>query len=94
MEAKKKVQASRKIPSDLKEKILPLVTSSSRYDNGRVYGLRKPTGMGKISPKLSGVSLGADADGFFVYTHRCRSKSYKDTLKIPKKVIDFVETTG
>lgn len=91
---KSKVLASRILPKDLKEKILPLVTSSSRYDSGRVFGLRKPVGMGKITSKLSGVSLGADKDGFFVYTQRCRSASYKDALSIPKKVIDFVETTG
>lgn len=91
---KKSLLLSRKIPKEMKEKILPLITSSSRYNNGRFFGLRKPSGMGKISSKISGVSFGADGKGFFVYTHRCRSKSNPNPLKITKKEIDFVESTG
>jgi hypothetical protein len=91
---KKSLQLSRKIPASMKAKILPLVTSSSRYNNGMMFGLRKPSGMSSISSKISGVSFGADGKGFFVYTHRCRSKSYVNPLKIPKKQIDFVESTG
>lgn len=93
-DVKKSIQLSRKIPAKMKIEILKYVTSSSRYNNGSVYGLRKPSGMGKITPKISGVSFGADKNGFFVYTHRCRSKSYANPLKIPKKQIDFVESTG
>jgi hypothetical protein len=74
-EVKKQVQASRKLSSDLKEKILPLLTSSSRYNNGAVYGLRTPNGMSKISSKISGCGFGADKNGFFCYTHRGRCKS-------------------
>jgi len=93
-DVKKSINLSRKIPAKMKVEILKYVTSSSRYNDGRVFGLRKPSGMGKITPKISGVSFGADKNGFFVYTHRCRSKSYVNPLKIPKKQIDFVESTG
>lgn len=91
---KKSIQLSRKIPTSMKEQILKYVTPSSRYNNGSVYGLRKPNGMSKITPKVSGVSFGADKNGFFVYTHRSRSKSVMNPLKLSKKEIDFIESTG
>ncbi len=93
-DVRKSIQLSRKIPAKMKEEILKYVTSSSRYNNGRVFGLNKPSGMGKISSKVIGCSMGADKDGFFVYTHRARSKSYANPLKITKKWIDFIESTG
>lgn len=91
---KKTINLSRKIPNPVKELILKYVTTSSRYNNGVVYGLKKPIGMGKISKNISGCSVGADKDGFFVYTHRCRSKSKMNPLKITKKTIDFIKSTG
>lgn len=93
-EVKKSVELSRKLPKEMKELIIKQLTPSSRYKEGRVYGLKKVSGMSKITSKISGVSFGADKDGFFVYTHRCRSKSYKNPLKMLKKNIDFVESTG
>lgn len=42
----------------------------------------------------TGVSLARDADGVFVHTHRARSKSYPAADKIPKKVVDFIDSTG
>ena len=78
----------------MKKVIMPYVTSGSRYSNGLLLSLRKPEGLSKISRKASAVSFGADKNGFFVYTHRSRSKSYKDPLRIPKKDIDYIESTG
>jgi len=94
MDAKKTLNLSRKIPQSMKVKIEKYVTSSSRYKNGVLFGLSKPSELSKISRKSSGVSFGADKNGFFVYTHRCRSKSKDSPLKITKKEIDFVESTG
>ena len=94
VDVRKSIALSRKIPQSMKEVILKFVNSGSRYKDGKVYGLTKPIGMGSISSKLSGVSFGADKDGFFVYTHRARSHSYKNPLKIPKKDIDSIESTG
>ncbi len=54
----------------------------------------KPSGLSRISKKASGVSMGQDKNGVFVYTHRARSKSYKKWENIPKSAIDFVESTG
>jgi hypothetical protein len=89
------INRSRKLSAKMKEDILKYTSpSSSRYNEGRVFGLIIPTGMSKISKKISGCSLGADKNGFFVYTHRCKSNSFPTPLKIDKKSIDFVESTG
>jgi len=41
-----------------------------------------------------GASLGRDKDGYFVYTHRARSKSYPSAAKIPLDRIRFVSSTS
>lgn len=43
---------------------------------------------------LDGVSLGKDDKGYFVYTHRGRSDSYKKPESITIEQIKWVETTG
>jgi hypothetical protein len=49
----------------------------------------------KIEGKcFDGVSLGKDKRGFFVYTHRARSKSYETAGEIPNKDIAFIKSTG
>jgi hypothetical protein len=94
-DVKKSLQLSRKIPADMKKLIEKyLTTSSRRYVNGKVFGLRKPDGLRSISNKADGVSFGADGKGFFGYTHRARCHSHKDPLKITKKEIDSIERTG
>ena len=89
------VKHSRKLSKDIKELILPLFIQSdiggTRYNKGRVFDLKIPNIVGK---SFDGVSLGADKNGFFVFTHRARSKSYTEIEKIPNKDIKFIETTG
>ena len=43
---------------------------------------------------LDEVSLGQDDDGFYVYTHRARSDSYKKPESISIKDIKFISSTG
>jgi hypothetical protein len=85
---------ARKLDNIMKENIKTYITSSSTYKKGKIFGLNKPNEMNTISEKASGVSMGADKNGFFVYTHRARSKSHSSPLDIPKKEIDFIESTG
>lgn len=92
--AKKSLKLSRKIPLAMKNKIDKFVTSSSTYRNGVLTGLKKPSLLIKKSSKAKGVSMGADKNGFFVYTHRARSKSKATPNGITKKEIDFIESTG
>ena len=94
-----KIEKSRTIPQSLKPRIIKLVKTGSKwnnteYNNGVVLNLRQPAGMSKISKNIRGCSIGADKNGFFVYTHRARSKSHINPLKISKKTIDFIESTG
>jgi hypothetical protein len=44
--------------------------------------------------KNYGVTLKEDKDGFYVHTHRARSKSYPTKAKIPHKVLKWIESTG
>lgn len=44
--------------------------------------------------KFKGVTVKKDKDGFFVTTHRARSKSFPTVNQIPKKTITFIESTG
>jgi hypothetical protein len=76
----------------MKEEILKYFAGGSTYhEGGIVHGLKKPKVEGK---SFDGVGMGADKDGFFVYTHRARSKSYSSPDKIPVKEIKFIESTG
>ena len=82
-----KVKNSKKLTSEIKEKITPLIINGeTKYKEGRVFRLRYA--------KSNGCDLGADKNGFFVFTHRARSKSYSDIDKIPEKDIKFIESTG
>ncbi len=42
---------------------------------------------------MNQCSLGKNKDGYFVYTHRAKSKSYKTPHDIPKSKIDFINST-
>lgn len=46
------------------------------------------------SGRFNGVSIGRDKNGYFVFTHRARSKSYDSVGKIPNSVIKYIESTG
>ena len=56
----------------------------------RQFGSRVREALGKSG----GVGRARDKDGYFVHTHRCRSKSYSSPTKIPLAKIRFVESTG
>lgn len=63
----------------------------SRVKNGVEYGVAKPANQVK---RMQGVSLGHDDKGYFVYTHRARSGSYKTPSVIPDSRIKRIESTG
>lgn len=85
------VKNSKTLPKEIKEQILPLLTSESKYLKGRVYDLMKPHGS---ATKIGNLSLNMDKNGFFVSTHRARSKSYPMIDQIPSKEIIFIKTTA
>ena len=83
--------SSKTFSKEMKEKVLPYIGSESYYVNKKVIELSIPKIKGK---SFDGVSLGADKDGFFVCTHRARSKSYESPEKIPNSKIKFIKSTG
>ena len=44
--------------------------------------------------RFKGCSVGRDKEGYFVFTHRARSKSYETANDIPLKWISWIESTG
>ena len=67
--------------------IKPYTTSNTKFSNDRYWNLKMPSDLN------GGYSLGADADGFFIHTHRARSKSRMD-LNFTEKERKFIESTG
>lgn len=87
------------IPKEIKEKILALVNSGTRISKKYpvIHSLTKPTDFNKKVKEHNlptGYELGADKNGFFVATHRARSKSYENAVDIPIKSIKFIDSTG
>jgi hypothetical protein len=91
LKMKDSIKRSRSFSPDMKEELKEYLTGGTKFANGKLYGLKKPKIKGK---SFSGVSIGADKDGYFVYTHRARSKSYKTMRRIPNSAIKFIKSTG
>lgn len=53
--------------------------------------VRKPANLVEL---MKEVSLGKDSDGYYVFTHRCRSDSYERAEDIPRSVVDRIASTG
>lgn len=91
-DTKESIKRSKSIGKEMKDEILKYVSSGSKYrEGGIVTGLTAPKIKGK---SFKGVGMGADKNGFFVYTHRARSKSHPTPEKITKTEIEFIESTG
>jgi hypothetical protein len=94
-QTKESLLRSKSIDVEMKKEILKYLGGGSTYhEGGRVTGLIKPQELKEKSKKTDGVGFGADKDGFFVYTHRARSKSHLTPDKITIKEIDFIDSTG
>jgi hypothetical protein len=100
LKAKKEQIMRMKLPKEIKEIAVELMSSSAistHIKNGKVTGLElHPDIKKKIKDKNlpDGFSMGVDKDGFFIHTHRGRSKSYDSPGKISVKDIKFIDSTG
>ncbi|MBW2998757.1 hypothetical protein KY321_04415 [Candidatus Woesearchaeota archaeon] len=91
-DVKTQIERSRNISKEMKEKILPLVHDFTRYNSkGIVTELNNPNGKGRL---YKGCGIGIDKNGWFVHTHRARSKSYPELSDIPEKDVRFIKSTG
>ena len=78
-----------KLKKDDLDKLINLLESKKSKKNFEV--VNKPS---DLKSKMKDVSLGKDKNGYFVYTHRARSKSYESPEKIPDSKIKFIKSTG
>ena len=63
----------------------------TNHDKFHKAAVGKPHG---LRGRLSGVGLAQDKHGFYVRTHRARSKSYSSPDKIPLSKVRFIRSTG
>ena len=85
------------LPKELKEVAYDLVQYVTSAKKGKVFGL-------KLHPDLKkkikeggypdGYDMGVDKDGYFIHTHRARSKSHSKPNGITAKEMKFIDSTG
>ena len=94
---KDQITNSKKLPQQYKEVALKYLKQYSHYSPGKVTGLQlHPDLIAKIKDNNypSGFDMGVDKDGYFIHTHRARSKSHETPDKITATEIKFIDSTG
>lgn len=69
----------------------------SSVGSGKVHDLKlHPDVKKKIEEKglPSGFSMGVDKNGYYIHTHRARSKSHEKPSQITAKEMKFIDSTG
>lgn len=85
------------LPIEYKEFALQNLKSYTKAKNGVVTGLElHPDLVSKIKEKdlPNGFDMGVDKNGYFILTHRARSKSHENPVDITVKEIKFIDSTG
>ena len=96
-DVKTTIKNLKKLPTELKEAAYNLIGSLTHAGNGKIFGLNlHPDLIEKINKHghPDGFSMGIDKDGYFIHTHRARSKSFETPSKITAKAMKFIESTG
>lgn len=85
------------LSKELKEVAYDLVQYVTSAKKGKVFGL-------ELHPELkkkikeggypSGYDMGIDKDGYFIHTHRARSKSHDKPSGITANEMKFIDSTG
>ena len=103
---KETIMRLKKIPKELKEVACGLVRQYeidgkkgilTTAKNGVISSLELHPDFLKILKEKdypTGFSMGIDKNGYFIHTHRARSKSHKSFDKITAKEIKFIDSTG
>ncbi len=92
-----KIKNLKKLPKEYKEVAYKLVQYITHAENGKVTGLSlHPDLKKKIDENgyPSGFSMGVDKNGYFIHTHRARSKSHPKPDGITVKEMKFIDSTG
>lgn len=87
----------RGIPKERKEEALTLLKNYTKAGKSKITGLNlHPDLRKKISENdyPDGFDMGIDKNGYFIHTHRARSKSHEIPSQITAKEIRFIDSTG
>ncbi len=85
------------ISKEMKEVALELLLPYTRAGKGRITELQlHPLLKKKIKEGAypDGFSMGIDKNGYFIMTHRARSKSHEKPDGITAKEMKFIDSTG
>ena len=97
VDIKDTIKKLHKISKENKEIAITLLKSYTKAGKGKITGLNlHPDLKKKISEGgyPSGYDMGIDKDGFFIHTHRGRSKSHEKPDGITAKEMKFIDSTG
>ncbi len=81
----------------LKESVFFFRESKEAYEKlKKAKESLNPSERAEVKKKFgdTACSFAKDKDGYYCFTHRCRSKSYPSIAKIPKSKVDFVCSTA
>jgi hypothetical protein len=93
----KSIMNLKNLPREYKEEACKFIQYVTHAKKGKVTGL-------SIHPELKkkikggkypdGYDMGVDKDGWFIHTHRGRSKSHEKPSGITAKEMKFIDSTG
>lgn len=92
-----KIKNLKKVPIEYKEIAYNLIDSITKAGDGKITGLRLHPDLEKRIKEKNlpyGFSMGIDKDGFYIHTHRGRSKSKKSVNDITEDEIRKTDSTG
>jgi hypothetical protein len=94
---KEKIQNLKNLTKEYKDIAVNFVKQYTHAEKGKVSGLNQhPDLKKKIREKSlpNGFDMGIDKNGFYIHTHRARSKSHPKPDGITEREIKFIDSTG
>lgn len=91
------IDGLKRISKENKDLAKKLAGNITKAGNSKIFGLELPDELlTRIQERgyPNGFSFGIDANGFFIHTHRARSKSKEKISQITAKEIKFIASTG
>lgn len=95
-EMEDKIMRLHDLPKEYKEFAVQYVQYITDAGKGKVSGLIIPPNFAKSLKDRNlpdGFSVGVDKNGYYIHTHRARSKSHETLDKITQKEIKFINST-
>ena len=86
-----------KVPKELKNIAIDLLKQYTKAGKGKITGLQLHPDLKKKIREggyPDGYDMGIDKNGYFIHTHRARSKSHEKPNGITAKEMKFIDSTG